>query len=67
MGPDHIVARLAREDLQVYGYPEDLADGDYDYLIATTRWEYDKNRPEAPVIYQVQVKGATLAVLKELN
>jgi hypothetical protein len=69
-GPDHIVRRFARPDLQVIEYGQaDTSQGHAaSYAIISTRHNKDQTEyPLAPVVYRIEREGALLAVVKQLD
>ncbi len=65
-GPAHLFAIFAREDLKIYSWHEaDRADC-YEYVITTTRYDFDKTSyPEAEIVHRIMRGDALLAVIKK--
>ena len=65
-GPAHLFAIFAREDLKIYSWHEaDRADR-YEYVITTTRYDFDKTSyPEAEIVHRIMRGDALLAVIKK--
>lgn len=65
-GPAHLLDLYLRPDLHLYSpYEAERAD-DYDYVVATSRYDLDlRTFPEAPVVHAIQRGGAILTVIKQ--
>ena len=65
-GPGNLYSIFARTDLDVYSWSRDQFTGPYDYMVITTRFNFDKTvRPDAEVVYKITSSGALLAVIKK--
>jgi hypothetical protein len=68
-GPWRSAAEFARSDLIITGHGKPLPPSANPpmYLIVSTRSNFDQTTsPEAPIIAEVHIEGATLAVIKSL-
>jgi hypothetical protein len=68
-GPDHIVARFARPDLQIVPYQEaDSVPRENTYILLSSRSSKDEiDYPDAPVVAEIGRAGAVYAVVKWLG
>ena len=65
-GPAHLLDLYLREDLNMYStYEVERAEG-YDFVVSTTRYDFDLNSyPGAEIVYRIDRGGGLLAVIKE--
>ena len=69
-GPDHVVQRYAREDLEILEFKEgDSQEGQApDYAILSSRWNNDQLLfPDAVTLFRVGRDGAIFAVVKQVS
>jgi len=65
-GPAHLFAIFAREDLKIYSWHEAERADRYEYVITTTRYDFDKTSyPEAEIVHRIMRGDALLAVIKK--
>jgi hypothetical protein len=65
-GPTHLFALYARDDLKIYSSGEVERADHYNYVIATTRYSFDKTSyPNAEIIYRITRGNAVLSVIKQ--
>ena len=65
-GPSHLFALFAREDLKIYSSYEVERAERYDYVVATTRYDFDKTSyPQAEIVHKIMRSKALLAVIKK--
>ncbi|MDO8754593.1 MAG: hypothetical protein Q7J80_11915 [Anaerolineales bacterium] len=65
-GPSHLFALFAREDLKIYSWNEVERADHYEYVVATTRYDFDKTSyPEAEIVHKIMRGNALLAVIKK--
>ncbi len=65
-GPSHLFALFAREDLKIYSWHEVERADRYEYVIATTRYDFDKTAyPGAEIVHKIMRGDALLAVIKK--
>ncbi|MDP1713717.1 MAG: hypothetical protein Q8L41_03145 [Anaerolineales bacterium] len=65
-GPSHLFALFAREDLKIYSWHEVERADRYEYVIASTRYDFDKTAyPEAEIVHKIMRGDALLAVIKK--
>jgi len=65
-GPAHLFSLYARNDLKIYSSGEAERDDHYNYVIATTRYNFDKTSyPDAKIIYRIMRGNAILSVIKQ--
>lgn len=65
-GPSHLFALFAREDLKIYSWHEVERADRYEYVVATTRYDFDKTSyPEAEIVHRIMRGDALLAVIKK--
>jgi hypothetical protein len=65
-GPAHLLDMYLREDLNMYSTYEPERAEQYEYVVATTRYDLDlTSHPDAVVVYRVERGGGVLAVIKK--
>jgi hypothetical protein len=65
-GPAHVFSPFAREDLKIYSPGESGRADQYDYVVATTRYDLDqKSYSNAAVVDVIKRGDAVLAVIKQ--
>lgn len=65
-GPAHLLEIYLRDDLNLYSTYEDERAEQYDYAVATTRYDLDlASYPGADIVHRIERKGALLAVIKQ--
>ncbi len=65
-GPSHLFALFAREDLKIYSWHEVERADRYEYVVATTRYDFDKTSyPKAEIVHRIMRGDALLAVIKK--
>lgn len=65
-GPGNLYSIFARTDLDVYSRSRDQSPDPYDYVVVTTRFNFDKNvYPDAEIVYKIMRDDAVLAVIKK--
>jgi hypothetical protein len=65
-GPAHLFELYAREDLKIYSSNEVERASHYDYVVATTRYNFDRiSFPDAKTIYKIARGSAILTVIKQ--
>jgi hypothetical protein len=65
-GPGHLYSIFAKNEENVYSWSNDQAPGPYDYMVVTTRYDFDKTvYPDAQIIHKIERGGAVLAVIKK--
>ena len=65
-GPSHLFELYAREDLKIYSSNEAERADHYDYVVATTRYNFDRTSyPDAKIIYKIARGAAILTVIKQ--
>jgi len=61
-----LFAIFAREDLKIYSWHEAERADRYEYVITTTRYDFDKTSyPEAEIVHRIMRGDALLAVIKK--
>lgn len=64
-GPAHLLHMYLREDLNLYSTYEAERAEQYDFVVATSRYDLDLvSYPTAPVVYSIERGGAVLTVIK---
>jgi hypothetical protein len=65
-GPSHLFEPFARKDLKIYSDHGTKRADHYDYVIATTRYNFDQESyPDAKIIYKIARGDAILTVVKQ--
>ena len=65
-GPAHLFTPFARADLKVFSPNEVDRAASYEYVVATSRYDFDKiSYPDAEIIYTIARGDAVLAVIKK--
>ncbi len=65
-GPAHLFSMFAREDLKIYSSGETERAESYQYVVTTTRYNFDESvYPDAETVYRVARGNAVLAVVKK--
>jgi len=65
-GPTQVFALYARNDLKIYSAGEVERADHYNYVVATTRYNFDKTSyPDAKIIYRITRGKAILSVIKQ--
>jgi hypothetical protein len=65
-GPSHLFAIYARQDLRIFSTSEPERAEHYDYVVATTRYNLDRETyPDAKIIFRSTRGDAVLAVVKQ--
>jgi hypothetical protein len=65
-GPAHLLDLYLRPDLNLYSSYEAERAEQYDYSVATTRYDLDlTSYPDAKIVYRIEKNGALLAVIKQ--
>ena len=65
-GPGNLYSIFAKEEQNVYSWSRLEASEPFDYIVVTTRYDFDKTYyPEAEIIYTISRGGADLAVIKK--
>lgn len=65
-GPGNLYSIFARTDLKVYSWSRDQSPDPYDYVVVTTRFNYDQNiYPDAEIVHKIMRDGVVLAVIKK--
>lgn len=64
-GPGNVYSIFARNDLSVYSWSRNQSPDPYDYVVVTTRFNFDKNvYPDAEIVHKITRSGVVLAVIK---
>jgi len=65
-GPDQTFALFLREDINVYSSGEAERAETYDYVVITTRYDFDETMyPEAEIVHKIMRGDAVLTVIKK--
>ncbi|MEW6404048.1 MAG: hypothetical protein AB1649_19815, partial [Chloroflexota bacterium] len=65
-GPTQSFSIYAREDLHIFSSHETQRAEQYDYVVATTRYNLDRaSYPDAQIVYKITRGDAVLAVVKK--
>lgn len=65
-GPAHLFTPFARADLKVFSPNEIDRASSYEYVVATTRYDFDKTSyPDVEIVYLISRGDAVLAVIKK--
>ena len=65
-GPGNLYSIFAQNETNVFSWSKDQAPGPYDYMVVTTRYDFDKTvYPDAEIIYKIERSGAVLTVIKK--
>jgi signal transduction histidine kinase len=65
-GPANLFTPFAREDLKIYSPNEAERAESYEYIVAATRYNFDKTSyPDAEIVYKIMRGDAVLTVIKK--
>lgn len=65
-GPGHLYSIFSENEVNVYSWSRETAPAPYDYMVITTRYDFDKTfYPNAKIIHRITRGGAVLAVIKK--
>ena len=65
-GPGNLYTIFADEPENVYSWSRDRAPASYDYIVVTTRYNFDQTvYPDAEIVHKIEREGAVLTVIKK--
>ena len=65
-GPGNLYSIFAKEEQNVYSWSRLEAPEPFDYIVVTTRYDFDKTfYPDAGIIHTIARGGAELTVIKK--